>query len=112
MPKNIHTPREELVCGKLEAIAAEVYHLGSFKQNEAAATRIMEILSDITHDVGRMEQKLISRKQESNKIPGNVNAAIDLFLKFGDETTGKTHNGHYGKGGWPYETLNRFLKNK
>lgn len=64
MPKDIHTPRGELVCGKLEAIAKELSHLGRFKQNTEAVVRIMYMHADITHDCERMEQKLITRKQE------------------------------------------------
>lgn len=70
----------------------------------------------------RRDHRLASMREEADKkdiytilpetIPGPVVSAIKMFLKFGDETTGKFHNGYYGKGGWPYEVLNKFIGEK
>lgn len=65
MPKNIHSPREDLVCGKLDEVFKELSHLGQFKANTDAVVRIVHTLADIKHDCERMEQKLITRKQEA-----------------------------------------------
>lgn len=45
-----------------------------------------------------------------SKIPGNVVSAINLFLRYGEETKDQAHNGYYSQGGWPYETLKTFLE--
>lgn len=46
---------------------------------------------------------------QDSRIPGNVKDAIKQFLEFGRETTGESHNGYYGPGGWPYETLKKHI---
>ena len=48
----------------------------------------------------------------AEKIPGNVREAIELFMKFGNETIGITHNGYYSEGGWPHNTLKEFLSTR
>ncbi len=65
MPKNIHTPRDELVCGKLDQVREKLIHLGAFKRNGDAIVEIMDLIQDITRDCERMELKLIQRKQEA-----------------------------------------------
>lgn len=59
MPKNIFTPREELVCGKID------------KAEEIARTlksvELIYLLDDIRQDCQRMEAKLILRKEEALK---------------------------------------------
>ena len=59
MPKNIYTPRDELICGKLD-MAEDIAR--SLKSVE-----LIELLADIRHDAERMEQKLIQRKAEAEK---------------------------------------------
>jgi hypothetical protein len=48
-------------------------------------------------------------KELKGKISGPVISAIEMFMRFGNETTGLAHNGYYGERGWPYEILKRFL---
>ena len=64
MPKNIFTPRDELVCGKLDKAEQIAKSLGSLD--------LIDLLHDIRFDCERMEQKLISRKEEAKE-----QAAID-----------------------------------
>ena len=42
-------------------------------------------------------------------VPGTVKTAIEIFMRFGDETLNQAHNGYYSKGGWPYEILREFI---
>ncbi|MCK9616086.1 MAG: hypothetical protein M0R48_11460 [Candidatus Omnitrophica bacterium] len=64
MPKNIFTPRDELVCGKLDKAEQIAKSLGSLD--------LIDLLHDIRFYCERMEQKLISRKKEAEE-----QAAID-----------------------------------
>lgn len=57
MPKNIFTPRDELVCGKID-MAEEI-------AKDLKSIELLEILEDIRYDCDRMERKLISRKEEA-----------------------------------------------
>lgn len=56
MPKTPYSPRNELICGKLDEAHRMAVELGS--------VQLVEILSNIRHDAERMEQKLISRKEQ------------------------------------------------
>ena len=64
MPKTIHTPRDELVCGKLDALEDKLRELG--------LVELLYLAADIRHDCERMEAKLISRKEEAERMPPNV----------------------------------------
>lgn len=57
MPKTINTPREELICGKLDLLADLI--------KEGNKVDAMYLIEDIRHDAIRMEAKLIIRKQEA-----------------------------------------------
>lgn len=59
MPKDIHTPREELICGKIDQ-AVEAC------QREDVV-RAIDLLDMIRHDAERMEAKLIWYKREFSK---------------------------------------------
>lgn len=59
MPKTVYTPRDELICGKLDVADTMAAKLGS--------AELCELLMDIRHDALRMEAKLITRKQEANE---------------------------------------------
>lgn len=59
MPKTIHTPRDELICGKVDR-ALELLH--EIECGKPAITELAFILYAIQHDAERMEAKLISRK--------------------------------------------------
>jgi len=59
MPKNIFTPRDELVCGKIDRAEQIAKSLGSLD--------LIDLLHDIRFDCERMEQKLISRKEEAKE---------------------------------------------
>lgn len=54
-------------------------------------------------------EKALNRANFKRKIPGKVVDAIKLYLKYGDEEKNKRHNGYYSAGGWPYETLSKFI---
>lgn len=60
MPKNIHTPREELICGKLDLLTKAI-------QNNDLITAL-DLIPDIRYDAERMESKLILRKQEVREL--------------------------------------------
>jgi hypothetical protein len=57
MPKDIHTKREDLICGKIDLAQEIAVKL----QN----VELLELLDSIRYDAVRMEQKLISRKQQA-----------------------------------------------
>ncbi len=57
MPKTINTPREELICGKLDLL------IDLIKDNNKVDA--IYLIEDIRHDAQRMEAKLIIRKQEA-----------------------------------------------
>ena len=59
MPKNIFTPRNELVCGKLDSAETIAVSLENIE--------LINLLHDIRFDCERMEQKLISRKEEAEE---------------------------------------------
>ena len=59
MPKNIFTPRDELVCGKIDKSEQIAKSLGSLD--------LIDLLHDIRFDCERMEQKLIFRKEEAEE---------------------------------------------
>ena len=56
MPKTASTPRNELVCGKLDKLEDELRRLGHVE--------LLELASAIRHDCERMEAQLIRRKDE------------------------------------------------
>ena len=60
MPKTIYTPREELVCGKLDVLEDMSRKLHSVE--------MLYTLADVRHDCERMEMKLVSRKDEVAKL--------------------------------------------
>ena len=57
MPKNINTPREELICGKLDLLLTAIVEGRQFDA--------IDLINDIRTDAQRMEQKLIMRMQEA-----------------------------------------------
>lgn len=57
MPKTINTPREELICGKLDLLTDLI--------KEGNKVDAIYLIEDIRHDAERMEAKLIIRKQEA-----------------------------------------------
>lgn len=66
MSKTIWTPREQLVCGKLDLAEEIACKLESIE--------LLDLLKSIRYDCERMEQKLISRKEEvlQLKVLNNV----------------------------------------
>jgi len=67
MPKTVWTPRDELVCGKLDKLDDELRIL------ELADLR--DMVCDIRHDCERMEAKLIARKDEVAKLKRMIEEA-------------------------------------
>ena len=65
--KTINTPREELICGKLDALFELV------KKEKRAD--MAELVHEIRHDAQRMEAKLIIRKEENTKIKAELTKA-------------------------------------
>ena len=72
MPKNIFTPRDELVCGKIDKSEQIAKSLGSLD--------LIDLLHDIRFDCERMEQKLISRKEEA-KVSIDEKKRVALLQK-------------------------------
>ena len=71
MPKTVHTPRAELVCGKLDLLED--------KLRELELLECLYIVSDVRHDCMRMEHKLLERKDEHQELKErekNIIAAI------------------------------------
>jgi hypothetical protein len=64
--KTIYTPREELVCGKLDTLEDLLRDIGE------QAIPCLYLTADIRRDAQRMEQKLISRKEEVARIESEV----------------------------------------
>lgn len=60
MPKTAFTPRDQLVCGKLDALW-EAVHSGD-------KLRSCELISAIQRDCERMESKLVLRKAEVERL--------------------------------------------
>ena len=60
MPKTIYTPRNELICGKIDAANEIAIKLRSVE--------LVELISAIRFDAERMEQKLIQRKNQAQII--------------------------------------------
>ena len=60
MPKNINTPREELICGKLDYLTKAVIAGDKFTA--------IDLINSIRTDAERMEQKLIMRKHEVSSL--------------------------------------------
>ena len=56
MPKDIFTPREELICGKLDMLADAI--------RAGDLLLALAYVEECRYDATRMEQKLIERKQE------------------------------------------------
>jgi len=65
MPKTVWTPRDELVCGKLDRAYEIAIRFESIE--------LLDLLADIRHDCERMEQKLISRKEEVARLQATAN---------------------------------------
>ena len=70
MSKNIHTPRDELVCGKLDTVR-DVF------ENQSNVTGC-HYVDEIRHDCERMEKKLVSRKDEVAKLTNALNHLVQL----------------------------------
>jgi hypothetical protein len=60
MSKNINTPREELICGKLDYLIKAVIAGDKFTA--------IDLINSIRTDAERMEQKLIMRKHEVSSL--------------------------------------------
>ncbi len=60
MPKTINTPREELICGKLDFLLKAVIAGEKFTA--------IDLINSIRTDAERMERKLIMRKQEARAL--------------------------------------------
>ncbi len=107
MPKDIHTPRAELICGKLD----EARKIAEKIQN----VELCLIIDNIRNDAGRMEAKLVSRKNEASSRPEKVTVKeIDLKIAqglleyFGGADANVTlvywKEGHSGEGYYCYCT--------
>jgi hypothetical protein len=65
MPKTIYTPRDELVCVKLDIAESMIQQLAiSSNVHDIDIAAILDVLKDIRDDCQRMEAKLIQRKIE------------------------------------------------
>ena len=55
MPKDIHTPRSELICGQIDSLEYEIMKIG--------ATHLLYLCNNIRFMAERMENKLYEYKQ-------------------------------------------------
>ena len=62
MLKTIYTPRDELVCDKMDVLHDKLILLSELKANEKLVRDCINLLLDMSYDVARMEQKLIYYK--------------------------------------------------
>jgi len=62
MLKTIYTPRDELVCDKMDVLHDKLILLSELKANEKLVRDCINLLLDMSYDVTRMEQKLIYYK--------------------------------------------------
>lgn len=60
MPKTIYSPRDELICGKIDMAMERAVHHQDIK--------LIDILMAIRSDAERMEAKLVSRKDEVERL--------------------------------------------
>lgn len=60
MPKTIFTPRDELVCGKLDKLEEQLRYHG--------IAELLDLTAEIRRDCERMEAKLVRRKYEASAI--------------------------------------------
>lgn len=69
MPKTIFSKREDFICGKVEDLIIDIKILNiTDDEKEYLITKIY----DIQADAQRMEDKLIFRKQESEKFKSEI----------------------------------------
>ena len=69
--KTISTPRDELVCGKLDSLELYLQEIG--------AVDLIYLVNEIRHDCERMEAKLVSRKLEVKNL--TEPPSVDLLKK-------------------------------
>lgn len=99
MPKNIFTPRDELVCGKIDKSEQIAKSLGSLD--------LIDLLHDIRFDCERMEQKLISRKEQAEKQSAiDEKKRVALLQKVVERI-----NGHVREKYWILLGINKELRN-
>ena len=99
MPKNIFTPRDELVCGKIDKSEQIAKSLGSLD--------LIDLLHDIRFDCERMEQKLISRKEEAKEQASiEEKKRVALLQKVVERI-----NDHVRKKYWILLGINKELRN-
>ena len=68
MPKNINTPREELICGKLDYLTKAVIAGDKFTA--------IDLINSIRTDAEKMEQKLIMRKHEVFSAMATIHSGL------------------------------------
>lgn len=61
MTKTIYTPRDELVCGKIDALSELL-----------TTPEQVDLLQDIQFDCIRMEKALIRRKEQVKELKGRI----------------------------------------
>jgi len=71
MPKTWATPRDELVCGKLDVLQHMAKNAGSIE--------MLDLIKDVRHDCERMEQGLIRRRDEVRRLKAEAQAMEDIF---------------------------------
>lgn len=109
MPKNIHTPRDELICGKLDmAMECAVKHQD---------IKLIDILMAIRTDAERMEAKLVSRKDEATRTPPAQAPEVVTVAKFDEWMTDRWNE--YSRAGMdderspnyePHNAIEEFIK--
>lgn len=69
--KNQNTPRDELVCGKIDRAIDAVISL-QHHTNKNDLVMIIDLLNAIRHDCQRMELKLVLRKDEVAELKRQI----------------------------------------
>jgi hypothetical protein len=86
--KTIFTPRDELVCGKLDKIQTELQKLGAIPDIKYRIARLLYTLNEIRYDCERMESKLIERKVEVKKLEDIIVSDSNISYRFETDKNG------------------------
>ena len=76
MPKTIHTPRDELICGKIDEALA---HAKPWRD-----VKFIYLLEEIRKDAERMEAALVRRKDEVSRLEKELEETKDALIAESD----------------------------
>ena len=70
MPKTIYTPRDELICGKIDRAMDLLLQI---EKGGTGYVDMVQTLADIRNDAERMEAALVRRKDEVEALKKQIN---------------------------------------